>query len=251
MRILLIEDDAATSQTIELMLRSEGMNVNTTDDADDGVDCAKVYDYDLVLTDTNICGVSGLEVVRRIRAASIKTPIIVLSGALGNLVADCVAYLARGADDFMAKPIQKDELVARIIAVVRRCKGIPVAVIEVAGLRLDLHTKLVEFEDHRVHLTGKEYGMLELLMMRQGATLTKEMFLNHLYGGRDEPELKIIDVFMCKLRKKLSAVSEGRNYIETVWGRGYRICDPGKVTLPPGKHWQKLRGHTAPGHSHV
>jgi two-component system cell cycle response regulator CtrA len=77
-----------------------------------------------------------------------------------------------------------------------------------------------------LHLTGKEYGILELLSLRKGTTLTKEMFLNHLYGGMDEPELKIIDVFVCKLRKKLTAGTGGENYIETVWGRGYVLRDP-------------------------
>ena len=81
-------------------------------------------------------------------------------------------------------------------------------------------------QTQRVHLTGKEYQMLELLSLRKGTTLTKEMFLNHLYGGMDEPELKIIDVFICKLRKKLSVATGGKNYIETVWGRGYVLREP-------------------------
>jgi len=81
-----------------------------------------------------------------------------------------------------------------------------------------------------MHLTGKEYQMLELLSLRKGTTLTKEMFLNHLYGGMDEPELKIIDVFICKLRKKLSNGMDGDNYIETVWGRGYVLRNP--VEMP-------------------
>jgi DNA-binding response OmpR family regulator len=84
----------------------------------------------------------------------------------------------------------------------------------------------VEVTGQRVHLTGKEYQMLELLSLRKGTTLTKEMFLNHLYGGMDEPELKIIDVFICKLRKKLANASGGQNFIETVWGRGYVLREP-------------------------
>jgi two-component system cell cycle response regulator CtrA len=91
---------------------------------------------------------------------------------------------------------------------------------------VNLDTKTVEVNGARVHLTGKEYQMLELLSLRKGTTLTKEMFLNHLYGGMDEPELKIIDVFICKLRKKLANASSGKNYIETVWGRGYVLREP-------------------------
>ena len=100
------------------------------------------------------------------------------------------------------------------------------SIIETGDLRVNLDTKTVDVNGQRVHLTGKEYQMLELLSLRKGTTLTKEMFLNHLYGGMDEPELKIIDVFICKLRKKLAMASNGRNYIETVWGRGYVLREP-------------------------
>jgi two-component system cell cycle response regulator CtrA len=104
---------------------------------------------------------------------------------------------------------------------VRRSKGHAQSVIQTGDLVVNLDTKTVEVNGVRLHLTGKEYQMLELLALRKGTTLTKEMFLNHLYGGMDEPEIKIIDVFICKLRKKLSLACGGENYIETVWGRGY------------------------------
>jgi two-component system cell cycle response regulator CtrA len=126
----------------------------------------------------------------------------------------------------MTKPFHKDELVARIHAIVRRSKGHAQSVINTGDLSVNLDTKTVEVQNARVHLTGKEYQMLELLSLRKGTTLTKEMFLNHLYGGMDEPELKIIDVFICKLRKKLSVATGGKNYIETVWGRGYVLREP-------------------------
>jgi two-component system cell cycle response regulator CtrA len=121
-----------------------------------------------------------------------------------------------GADDYVTKPFHRDELVARIHAVVRRSKGHSQSVIRTGKLAVNLDAKTVEVDGSRVHLTGKEYAMLEL---------TKEMFLNHLYGGMDEPELKIIDVFICKLRKKLALACGGENYIETVWGRGYVLRD--------------------------
>ena len=108
----------------------------------------------------------------------------------------------------MTKPFHKDELVARIHAVVRRSKGHAQSVIKTGDITVNLDAKTVEVNGQRVHLTGKEYQMLELLSLRKGTTLTKEMFLNHLYGGMDEPELKIIDVFICKLRKKLAAAAE-------------------------------------------
>ena len=131
-----------------------------------------------------------------------------------------------GADDYMTKPFHKDELLARIHAIVRRSKGHAQSVIQTGDLVVNLDTKTVEVSSQRVHLTGKEYQMLELLSLRKGTTLTKETFLNHLYGGMDEPAQKIIDVFMCKLRKKLAKASSGKNYIETVWGRGYMLSEP-------------------------
>jgi two-component system, cell cycle response regulator CtrA len=99
-------------------------------------------------------------------------------------------------------------------------------VVQTGDLVVNLDTKTVEVGGARVHLTGKEYQMLEQLSLRKGSTLTKEMFLNNLYGGMDEPEIKIIDVFICKLRKKLANASDGKDYIETVWGRGYVLREP-------------------------
>jgi two-component system cell cycle response regulator CtrA len=159
--------------------------------------------------------------------SKVKTPILILSGMAGT--EDKVRGLGFGADDYMTKPFHKDELVARIHAIVRRAKGHAQSVINTGGLIVNLDTKTVEVGNERVHLTGKEYQMLELLSLRKGTTLTKEMFLNHLYGGMDEPELKIIDVFICKLRKKLDASSGGQNYIETVWGRGYVLREPEEI----------------------
>ncbi|MGX1097050.1 response regulator transcription factor CtrA [Amorphus sp. MBR-141] len=219
MRVLLIEDDRAMAQSIELMLNSEKFNVYITDLGEEGIDLGKLYDYDIILLDLNLPDVSGYEVLRTLRVSKVATPILILSG-LGN-IEDKVRGLGFGADDYMTKPFHKDELVARINAIVRRSKGHAQSIIRTGELAVNLDTKTVEVASQRVHLTGKEYQMLELLSLRKGTTLTKEMFLNHLYGGMDEPELKIIDVFICKLRKKLSAATGGKNYIETVWGRGY------------------------------
>ena len=224
MRVLLIEDDSAMARSIELMLRSEGLNVYTTDLGEEGIDLGKLYDYDIIVLDLQLPDMSGFEVLKALRVAKVQTPVLILSG--NAIVEAKVKALGFGADDYMTKPFHKDELVARIQAVVRRSKGHSQSVITTGKLTVNLDAKTVEVDGQRVHLTGKEYQMLELLSLRKGTTLTKEMFLNHLYGGMDEPELKIIDVFICKLRKKLANASEGRNFIETVWGRGYVLREP-------------------------
>ncbi|MCR6658656.1 MAG: response regulator transcription factor [Asticcacaulis sp.] len=224
MRVLLIEDDSATAQSIELMLKSEGFNVYTTDLGEEGIDLGKIYDYDLILLDLSLPDMSGPEVLRQLRVGKINTPIMILSGT--SEIDTKVKTTGSGADDYMTKPFHKDELIARIHAVVRRSKGHAQSVIRTGDIVVNLDAKTVEVSGNRVHLTGKEYEMLELLSLRKGTTLTKEMFLNHLYGGMDEPELKIIDVFICKLRKKLAVAADGNHYIETVWGRGYVLRDP-------------------------
>ncbi len=224
MRVLVIEDDSATAQSIELMLKSESFNVYTTDLGEEGIDLSKVYDYDIILLDLNLPDMSGFEVLRSLRVSKVKTPTLILTGLAG--VEDKVKGLGFGADDYMTKPFHKDELVARIHSIVRRSRGHAQSVIEIDDLTVNLDTKMAEVNGARVHLTGKEYQMLELLSLRKGMTMSKEMFLNHLYGGMDEPAQKIIDVFICKLRKKLANASGGKDYIETVWGRGYVLRHP-------------------------
>jgi two-component system cell cycle response regulator CtrA len=165
--------------------------------------------------------------MRKLRVSKVKTPILILSGLAA--IDDKIKGLGFGADDYMTKPFHKEELVARIHAIVRRSKGHAQSVITADDLSVNLDTKMVAIGGARVHLTAKEYQMLELLALRKGMTLTKEMFLSHLYGGMDEPEMKIIDVFICKLRKKLLSASGGKDYIETVWGRGYTLRDSAEI----------------------
>jgi len=224
MRVLLIEDDRATAQGIELMLKSEGFNTYVTDLGEEGVDLGKLYDYDIILLDLNLPDMPGFDVLKTLRVAKVDTPILILSGNAD--IDNKVRGLGSGADDYMTKPFHKEELIARIHAVVRRSKGHSQSIIKTGDIAVNLDAKTVEVNGQRVHLTGKEYQMLELLSLRKGTTLTKEMFLNHLYGGMDEPELKIIDVFICKLRKKLASATSGDHHIETVWGRGYVLRDP-------------------------
>ncbi len=224
MRILLVEDDPTTSKSIEMMLQNANLNVYATDLGEEGIDLAKLYDYDLILLDLNLPDMNGHDVLRQLRLATVETPILILAG--DDDTESTLKGFGFGADDYMTKPFHRQELIARIHAIVRRSKGHAQSVIATGKFTVNLDAKTVEVDGKPVHLTGKEYQMLELLSLRKGTTLTKEMFLNHLYGGMDEPELKIIDVFICKLRKKLSEATGGENYIETVWGRGYVLRDP-------------------------
>jgi len=224
MRVLLVEDDPTTSKSIEMMLTHANLNVYATDMGEEGLDLAKFYDYDLILLDLNLPDMPGHEVLRRLRRARVETPILILSG--DDDTESKLRVFGFGADDYLTKPFHREELVARIHAIVRRSKGHSQSIIHTGKIAVNLDAKTVEVDGSTVHLTGKEYQMLELLSLRKGTTLTKEMFLNHLYGGMDEPELKIIDVFICKLRKKLDKATGGENYIDTVWGRGYVLCDP-------------------------
>src|SRR5207302_201724 len=224
MRVLLVEDDAAMAASIALMLKKESFICDTTDLGEDGLEIGKLYDYDIIILDLMLPDIDGYEVLRRLRAARVRTPILILSGL--SELDHKVKGLGVGADDYLTKPFDKRELIARIQAIVRRSKGHSDSVIRTGRLTVNLDTRTVEVDSQPLHLTGKEYGILELLSLRKGTTLTKEMFLNHLYGGMDEPELKIIDVFVCKLRKKLASATDGEHYIETVWGRGYVLRDP-------------------------
>ncbi|MDD9739002.1 response regulator transcription factor [Marinovum sp. SP66] len=232
MRVLLVEDDPTTAKSVELMLTHANLNVYCTDLGEEGIDLAKLYDYDLILLDLGLPDMNGHEVLRQLRLARVETPILILSGA--DDTDNKLKGFGFGADDYLTKPFHREELVARIHAIIRRSKGHSQSVIHTGQVSVDLDAKTVEVAGRPVHLTGKEYQMLELLSLRKGTTLTKEMFLNHLYGGMDEPELKIIDVFICKLRKKLSNATGGDNYIETVWGRGYVLRDPSPSELDGG-----------------
>ncbi len=230
MRVLLVEDDPTTQQSIKMMLESAGMVVDATDLGEDGLEIGKLYDYDIIVLDLMLPDMDGMDVLRRLRDARVETPVLILSGLTAS--ENKIKGLGSGADDYLTKPFVKEELIARIQAIIRRSQGHAQSLIATGRMTVNLDARTVEVDDAPVHLTGKEYGIVELLSLRKGSTLTKEMFLNHLYGGMDEPELKIIDVFICKLRRKLSDATGGENYIETIWGRGYVLRDP---EAPPQK----------------
>lgn len=230
MRVLLVEDDKSTAKSIELALASEGIICDVVHLGEEGLEVGKIYDYDIIILDLMLPDIDGYEVLLRLRSAKIKIPILILSGL--SSAEQKIKGLGFGADDYLTKPFNRGELVARIQAIVRRSKGYSESLIQIGKIAINIDSRTVEIDGKPMHLTSKEYAILELLALRKGTILTKEMFLNHLYGGIDEPELKIIDVFVCKLRKKLSDATNGENYIETVWGRGYMMKEPQGYETP-------------------
>jgi two-component system cell cycle response regulator CtrA len=230
MRVLLIEDDAAMARTIELILAPEGFVLDVTEEGEDGLELAKLYDYELILLDLSLPDMTGLELLRRLRRAKIETPLVVVSGASDS--ATKVNCLNAGADDFIVKPFEKLEFVARLRAAVRRFRGWSESTIRVGDMLIEMDSRRVHVNGEHVHLTGSEYKMLELLALRKGKVLRKETILNHLYAGCDERGAKIVDVFICKLRKKLADTPGARQTIQTVWGSGYLLQDP--EAPPPG-----------------
>ena len=230
MRVLLIEQDVETADSVKMMLTREKFSCDSADLGDDGLEISRPHDYDIILFDLSVPNIKAYEVLQRLRTARVHTPVLILSdlGALDHRIKE----LGFGDDHFVTKCVDHSELIARIQALAPCTKDHCESTIRTGKLAVNLDTRKVSVDDHPVHLTGKEYGILELLSLRKSATLTKEMFLDHLYRGMDEPELKIIDVFVCKLRKKLAQATGGNHYIETVWGRGYRLRDPDLTQRP-------------------
>lgn len=246
MRVLIASVDIFTTASIKLTLAREKVMYDTTDLGEDGLQMAKLYDYDIILLDLTPPDIDGYKMLQRLRAAQVDTPILILSG-LGGLD-QRVKFLRFGADDFLTKPFDGGELLARIQAIVRRSNGHSQSTIRTGKLVVNLDTRIVSVDGQPVNLTNREYAILELLSLRKGTTVTRETFLNQLYGGMDEPELKTMDVFVCKLRKKLARATGGSHYIEAVWGHGYVLRDPlprSGNTLPTAGREDAVARHCA------
>lgn len=221
MRILTIEDDPLISQRISAACIDEGFVCHCAETGTDGLEMLRYYDYDAVILDLVLPDISGVEILERTRAIKNSTPILVLSGISGT--DDKVKCLSQGADDYLTKPFSRIELMARIYAIVRRANGYYSSIVSTGPLEIDIRQRLVRINGQDLNLTSKEYSILELLALKKGCVLSKETFLNHIYGGMDEPEVKIVDVFICKLRRKIAELAGGINFIETIWGRGYTL----------------------------
>ena len=223
-RVLLVEGDLSMSKNIELNLINSRFIVYSTDLGREGIELAKITDYDILLLDIDLPDMNGFEVLRQLRAAKVNVPIFIISRS--DRAEDKVKGLGLGADDYLTKPFHQEELIARIRAVVRRSKGHLELIIQTGELVVNVNNKTVEMSGNSIILTCKEYQVLELLALRKGATLTKGILLSHLYRSTEMRHASIIDVYVCKLRKKMSEYWAGQSYIETVWGLGYALREP-------------------------
>jgi two-component system cell cycle response regulator CtrA len=230
MRVLVVEDDVVTAARIEIVLQGEDFICDLAHRGEVGVQYGKLHSYDIILLDLMLPDMHGYEVLQKLREAGVNTPVLILSG-LGELD-DKIKGLSFGADDFLTKPFEHRELIARIRAIVRRSKGLSQSTVRTGKLLVNLDNRTVAIGDQPVRLTSKEYALLELLSLRKGAMLSKEVLLEHLYGDEEEAELKL-RVFVHKLRKKLAEASDGEDYIETVRGLGYTLRDPVERTPEP------------------
>jgi len=224
MRILLVEDDSATTRSIELALAPEGFDVHSTDLGEEAIDLGKHNGYDIIILSLGLPDISGFEVLRSLRANKVKTPILILSG-LGGIDAESQGR-GLGSDDYMTKPFHRDALVARIHAVVRRHKDLASCVIRTGDLAVNRANRSAEVQGQRIHLTGKQFQILELLSLRRDRAVKREELLRHLYDGADAPELDIIDVFIARLQKKIADASGDKNFIVFAEDDGYRLVDP-------------------------
>ena len=230
MRALIAAGDVVVAARIRAILAKENVICDATDLGRDSFLLSRLYDYDIILLDLTVTDCEGYKLLRQLRAAGVGTPILILSGRCE--LDEKVKFLRFGADDYLTKPVDCRELVARMLAIVRRSKGHCQSTIRTGKLAVNLDTRVVSVDDGPVRLTPKEYGILELLSLRKGSILTRGMFLSHVYGGMDEPQPKIIDIFICSLRKKLARATGGGDYIETVRGGGYVLREP--ATMPVG-----------------
>lgn len=230
MKILIAEGKPRLSRSTIPFLMGQKLKVEVVGSCEEAWDMAAVYGFDVLLVSEELDDMSGIETVRTLRGKGVDTPAIICAG--NDSSAAVVRALEAGADDFIVPKANDEELLARIKAVIRRANGVAKTAIELGRLTVDLNQRCALVDGRHVHLTDKEYVILETLALRRGRIVTKEHLMDALYAGHDEPLMKIIDVFVCKLRKKLSDMMGDPGLVETVWGRGYRISDTAPSTGP-------------------
>jgi two-component system cell cycle response regulator CtrA len=241
MRVLLVEGNVRHANALSAYLQSEGVVVEPVDTGADALDLLRHYEFDLVLLNLVLPDTDGSTLITRMRAAGRHIPILALADVSDPR--SRLKALSAGGDDVVERAVDRAELLARMRAIFRRSRGYSHATIQIGALTLNIEQQEASANGCRIALTAKEFAILQLLMLRKNMILTKEMIMSQLYGGMDEPEIKIVDVFICKIRSKLAKAGL-RDVIGTVWGRGYTVRDQRRedepsplVTLPaePGR----------------
>jgi DNA-binding response OmpR family regulator len=220
-RILVIDDDENVRDTIAVMLEQEGFKMYLAADGHAGLDSALKFKPDLILVDLRLPGLPGMEICRRLRAAQMKSAIIVLS-AMGDEV-DKVLLLEIGADDYVTKPFGRRELLARIRAVLRRTLPEAPRAMTFSSVEVDLDRRIVRRDDAEVKMTPAEYNLLVYFLTNPDRALTRDMILNSVWGYDALPNTRTVDAHVVKLRQKLEPDPESPRHFLTVHGVGYRF----------------------------
>jgi two-component system cell cycle response regulator CtrA len=219
-RLLLVQSHPAEAREATRVLGKTGAVVDHVRTVPDAIMYLQTYEYDTVVLDRALAGMDGCEAVRRFRAEGFKTPVLMLlDQTSGHSRAQA---LRSGADNLITKPIDQEELVARIEATVRRCNGHARSLLQVGPLEIDMTSREVRVDGQPISVTRKQYSILELMALRKGQVVNRKNFFDHLYTGLDGPETRVIEVYICQLRKKLSAWGIG-SLIDTVQGHGYMM----------------------------
>lgn len=218
MRILLVEDDSMLGDAVQRSLRQEAMIVDWVQDGAEAELAIAAVSYDLLLLDLGLPGKNGLEILRDLRKRGEALPIIILTAR--DAVSDRIAGLDSGADDYLVKPFDPNELAARIRALLRRRDGRVEPLIVYGPLTLNLATRELHYQENLVSLSSREYSLITLLLERPGATVSREQLEERLYGWNEEVESNTIEVHIHNLRKKI-----GQNLIRTIRGVGYLLVE--------------------------
>lgn len=213
--------------------RARGLTVEHAISGRDALAYLRSYDFDVIVLDADLRDMPGHEMVRLARAARFDVPAVVLADSATPQAKARV--LDQGADDFIITPCDMDEIMARIRAVVRRSQGHARSILRCGPVELSLDRREVQVRGRRMTVSRREFAVLELLFLKQGTILNKTAFLNHLYCGSDEPEMKTIDVIICRLRKKLAAAGVP-TLVDTVWGCGYILREPSPIGTSLPQH---------------
>ncbi len=242
--LLIIEDDVSTAKSIQLGLVSCGVHCDLAYNGHDGMYMARSSKYHIILLDMMLPDIEGNEIIQNLRIQGIRTPIIVLS-ALSH-PEQKIKALRLGADDYMTKPFSKEELIARIHAILKRSVKDNKSIVNIGKITIDFSRHIIKINGNQVKLTDKEYAFIELLILRRHKFTNHNQIISHLYGNHSGTPLRAINVFVCRVRKKFETISGGYNFIQTIWGSGYRLVEDGEIIENRANFFSKKKNKSLP-----